>query len=61
MDFTKQAGRRESWKGCGNMSDAIRFTFLRNISIVSVYTLGFFSQCDPLLVCVDTRTEIGGV
>lgn len=37
-NFTKQAGSREPWKGCENRSDAIRFTFLRNLSVVTVYT-----------------------
>lgn len=37
-NFTKQAGSREPWKGCENRSDAIRFTFLRNLYVVTVYT-----------------------
>lgn len=41
MNFTKQAGSRDSWKGYENMSDAIRFTFLRNVFTESVYTPRF--------------------
>ena len=41
MAFTKQAGFRGSWKSCKDMSDAVKFMFPRNASIVSVYTSRF--------------------
>lgn len=38
MGIPAQTGSGESWKGCKNMSDAIRFAILRNTSLVSINT-----------------------
>ena len=60
MDFTKQAGSRDSWKGCENMSDAIRFTFLRNVFTESVYTPRFVLLSVVHCWFVMIQGQIGG-